>query len=163
MPTPRRITYQYPAEPDAVAALLHDAGFLRSRAEAAGETNIEVTVEEVGDGFRVVVARDKQVELPAFAKRMFKPQNRIVDDTTWRRGVDGAWTAEYQVVVAGVPGEVRGKSTLEASATGTKYESAFEVTARIPIVGGKLEGIVADRVEETFRANAERNAKHFAS
>lgn len=162
MPTPRRITYQYPAEPDAVAALLHDEVFLRQRAEAAGETNIEVTVEEVTDGFRVVVARDKQVELPAFAKRMFKPQNRIVDDTTWRRR-DGQWTAEYQVIVAGVPGEVRGRSTLAKSAGGTQYESAFEVTARIPIVGAKLEGIVADRVEETFRANAERNAKHFAS
>jgi Protein of unknown function (DUF2505) len=162
MPTPRRITYQYPAEPDAVAALLHDATFLRQRAEAAGETNIEVTVQEVADGFRVVVARDKQVELPAFAKKMFKPQNRIVDDTTWVRR-DGKWTAEYQVIVAGVPGEVRGRSTLAKSATGTEYESAFEVTARIPIVGAKLEGIVADRVEETFRANAERNAKHFES
>jgi hypothetical protein len=162
MPTPRRITYQYPAEPDAVAALLHDELFLRQRAEAAGETNIEVTVEAVTDGFRVVVARDKQVELPAFARRMFKPQNRIVDDTTWLRR-DGQWTAEYQVIVAGVPGEVRGRSTLVKSAVGTHYESAFEVTARIPLVGAKLEGIVADRVEENFRANAERNARHFES
>ncbi|MEY4511929.1 MAG: hypothetical protein RLZZ450_4051 [Pseudomonadota bacterium] len=162
MPTPRRITYQYPAEPDAVAALLHDPAFLRQRAEAAGETNIEVSVEQVADGFRVVVARDKQVELPAFAKKMFKPHNRIVDDTTWVRR-NGQWTAEYQVIVAGVPGEVRGRSTLAKSGTGTEYESAFEVTARIPLVGAKLEGIVADRVEETFRANAERNAKHFES
>ncbi|MDB4989561.1 MAG: hypothetical protein JWN04_4739 [Myxococcaceae bacterium] len=162
MSTPRRITYEYAANPDAVFALLHDKDFLRQRAEAAGETNIEVTVEEVPDGFRVVVARDKEVELPAFAKRMFKPQNRIVDDTTWRRQGDN-YVASYQVQVAGIPGEVKGKSTLIASAKGCQYESNFEVTARIPIVGGKLEGIVADRIEETFRANAERNAKQFES
>jgi hypothetical protein len=162
MSTPRRITYQYTAAPDAVAALLHDPDFLRARAEASGETNIEVKVEQVADGLRVVVARDKQVELPAFAKKMFKPQNRIVDDTTWRRK-DGQWTAEYQVSVSGVPGEVRGRSVLMPSVTGTSYESDFEVTARIPLVGARLESMVADRVEETFRANAERNAKHFES
>lgn len=162
MSTPRRITYEYAANPDAVFALLHDKDFLRQRAEAAGETNIEVTVEEVPDGFRVVVARDKEVDLPAFAKKMFKPQNRIVDDTTWlRKG--GQWTANYEVQVAGIPGQVRGQSTLAPSAKGCQYESNFEVTARIPIVGAKLEGIVADRIEETFRANAERNAKQFES
>jgi hypothetical protein len=162
MSTPRKITYEYAAKPDAVFALLHDKNFLRERAEAAGETNVEVTVEEVPDGFRVVVARDKEVELPAFAKKMFKPQNRITDDTTWRRQGE-QWVASYEVVVAGIPGQVKGKSTLAPSAKGCHYESNFEVTARIPIVGAKLEGMVADRIEETFRANAERNAKQFES
>jgi hypothetical protein len=162
MSTPRKITYEYAAEPDAVAALLGDKAFLKQRAEAAGDTNVEVTVEEVADGFRVVVARDKEVELPAFAKRMFKPQNRITDDTTWRR--EGTrWTASYQVQVSGIPGEVRGQSTLAPSAKGCHYESSFQVTARVPLVGAKLESIVADRLEETFRYNADCNAKHFES
>jgi hypothetical protein len=162
MPTPRKITYEYPADPDTVAALLRDPEFLKKRAEAAGEKNIEVKIEELPDGLRVVVARDKDVELPSFAKRMFNPQNRIIDDTKWQRR-DGQWVAEYEVVVAGIPGEVRGKSTLTPTAQGCSYESAFEVTARIPIVGGKLEGFVADKVEETFRSNAERNAEHLKS
>jgi hypothetical protein len=159
MPTPRRITYEYATDPDTVAKLLHDADFLRRRSEMAGETNVEVKVEEVGDGMHVTVARDREVDLPSFAKRMFSPQNRIVEDTTWRRQ-DGQWVAEYFVQVAGIPGEVRGKTTLKASSKGTVYESNFQVTARIPIVGGKLEAVVADKLEETFRANAERNAKH---
>ena len=162
MSTPRRITFEYAANPDAVAALLQNKAFLTQRAQAAGETNIEVTVETVPDGFRVVVARDKEVDLPAFAKKMFKPQNRIIDDTTWRR--EGTqWVGDYEVQVAGIPGQVRGKSTLAPSAKGCQYESNFEVTARIPLVGAKLEGIVADRIEETFRFNAERNAEQFPS
>jgi hypothetical protein len=158
MPTPRRITYEYASDPDTVAKLLHDADFLKRRSEAAGETNVEVKVEDLGDGMHVTVARDREVELPSFAKKMFSPQNRIVEDTTWRRQGD-KWVAEYSVQVAGIPGEVRGKSTLTPTAKGTIYESNFQVTARIPIVGGKLEAVVADRLEETFRANAERNAK----
>jgi hypothetical protein len=158
MPTPRRITYEYATDPDTVAKLLHDADYLRRRSELAGETNVEVKVEEVGDGMHVTVARDREVELPSFAKKMFSPQNRIVEDTTWRRQ-DGQWVAEYFVQVQGIPGEVRGKTTLKATGKGTVYESNFQVTARIPIVGGKLEAVVADKLEETFRANAERNAK----
>jgi hypothetical protein len=161
MPTPRRITYEYASDPDTVAKLLHDPVFLKSRSEAAGETNVDVRVEEVGDGMRVMVARDREVELPSFAKKMFSPQNRITEDTTWRRQGDH-WVAEYHVQVAGIPGEVRGRSTLRPTAKGTQYESSFEVTARIPIVGGKLEAVVADRLEETFRANAERNAKQLS-
>jgi Protein of unknown function (DUF2505) len=161
MPTPRRITYEYASDPETVAKLLHDPEYLKRRSEAAGETNVEVKVEEVGDGMHVTVARDREVDLPAFAKKMFSPQSRIVEDTTWRRQ-GGSWVAEYQVQVNGMPGEVRGKTTLTASAKGTIYESSFSVTARIPIVGGKLESVVADRLEETFRANAERNAKQLA-
>jgi hypothetical protein len=158
MPTPRRITYEYGTDPDTVAKLLQDAVYLKRRSELAGETNVEVKVEPVGDGMHITVARDREVELPAFAKKMFSPQNRIVEDTTWRRQ-DGQWVAEYSVSVGNLPGEVRGKTTLVPSGKGTMYESNFEVTARIPLVGGKLEAVVADKLEETFRANAERNAK----
>lgn len=162
MPTPRRFSYEYATDPDTVAKLLHDPEFLRRRCEAAGEKNVEVKVEQLPDGLSVVVARDKEVELPAFAKKMFNPQNRIIEQTRWRRQGD-RWVAEYQVTIGGVPGEVRGKSTLAPSSMGCHYESAFEVTSRIPLVGGKLEGFVADKLEETFRSNAQRNAEQLES
>lgn len=162
MPTSRKISYEYPSNPDGVAALLRDPEFLKRRAEAAGEKNVQVKVEELSDGLRVVVERDKEVELPAFAKRMFNPQNRITENTRWRREGD-QWLAEYQVAIAGVPGEVKGKSRLAPSSTGCHYESSFEVTSRIPIVGGKLESWVADKLLETFQANAQRNEEQLKS
>jgi hypothetical protein len=163
MSTPRRITYQYAKDPDTVAALLHDPEFLRHRAESNGESNIEIKVEATPDGMRVLIARDKEVDLPAFAKKMFTPQNRITEDTRWRRE-NGQWVADYHVNVAGIPGEVRGRSKLIATPSGgCSYESAFEVTARVPLVGAKLESIVADKLEQTFRTNAERNAERLRS
>ncbi len=162
MPTPRSITYEYPSHPDAVIALLRDPEFLRRRAEAAGESNVQVEVEEVGDGVRVVTKRDKAVELPSFAKRMFQPSNRIIEDTTWRRNGD-QWVAEYEIEIQGIPGQVRGRSSLVPTAAGCRYESSFEVTARIPVVGGKLEGFVAERVEEQLRSNAARNAEQLGA
>lgn len=159
MPTPRTVTYEYPAAgPDQVAALLRDPAFLKSRSEQAGDKNVEVRVEELGDGLRVVVARDKELELPSFAKRMFQPKNRITDDVRWRREGD-RWVGDYTLEIAGVPGEIRGRTTLAPSAAGCVHESQFQVTARVPLVAGKLESFVADRVAETFRDHAVRNAQ----
>ncbi len=162
MGIPRTVIYEYPSGADAVAALLQDPTFLRHRCEAAGESNIEVTVEETPKGLRVVVARDKAVALPAFAKRMFQSASRVVDDTMWTRR-DGRWMADYAIEIKGIPSEVRGHSELVPSATGCRYESSFEVTARVPLVGAKIEGFVADRVEESLRANAQRNADELRS
>lgn len=158
MPTPRTVTYEYPAPPDAVAALLRDPEFLKRRSEEAGDQNVEVRIEELGDGLHVVVAREKQLELPAFARRLFQPKNRIVDDVRWRR--DGErWVSEYTLEITGVPGEIRGRSTLAPSPAGCRHESSFEVTARVPLIGSKLESFVADRVQETFLEHAVRNAE----
>jgi hypothetical protein len=93
---------------------------------------------------------------------MFNPQNRITENTRWRRDGD-QWVAEYQVAIAGVPGEVKGKSRLAPSTVGCHYESSFEVTSRIPIVGGKLESWVADKLLETFQQNAQRNEEQLKS
>jgi hypothetical protein len=162
MPTPRTITYDYASNPEEVFALLRDPEFLRRRCEASGESNVDIRIDETADGVRVVTARDKAVDLPGFAKRMFSPSNRIIEDTTWRRQGD-RFVAEYAIEIAGIPGEVRGKSTLMPSAEGCRYESRFEVTARIPMVGGKLEGFVAERIEEQLRNNAARNAAQLNS
>jgi len=162
MTTPRTVIYEYPSDADTVATLLRDPTFLRSRCEAAGENNVEVTIEETAQGLRVVVSRDKDVALPAFAKRMFQSANRIVDDTMWSRR-NGRWVADYAIEIQGIPGEVRGHSELVPSATGCRYESSFEVTARVPLLGAKIEGFLADRVEEGLRANARRNADQLRS
>jgi hypothetical protein len=157
MPTPRTVTWDYATGPDDVAALLRDPEYLKRRSEEAGDKNVEVTVEDTLDGMRVVVARDKEVALPGFAKRMFTPKNRIVDDVRWTRQGE-RWVGEYTLEIAGVPGEIKGKSTLFPSPNGTRHESSFQVTARVPLLAGKLEAFVADRVEETFRDHAARNA-----
>jgi hypothetical protein len=162
MPTPRNFLYEFSLNVEDMAARLHDPAFLRWRCEAAGDKNVEVSVEEGPNGLRVVVARDREVSLPAFAKRMFQSTNRIVDDTVWKR--DGErWVGHYEIQIPGIPGEVRGRTALVPSADGCRYESNFEVTSKVPLVGGKVESFVADRVEETLRANAERSVQYAPS
>jgi hypothetical protein len=162
MSTPRSFRYDYPKNADVVAAMLRNPEFLRWRAETAGDRNVEVTIEERAHGLVVRVARDREVVLPAFARKMFGAVNRVVDETVWTR--DGErWLGMYAIEIPGIPGEVKGHLALVPRAEGCSYESAFEVTSKLPMLGSKVESFVADRVEETLRANAERNAQYLAS
>jgi hypothetical protein len=158
MSTPRSFQYEYGKDADAVAAVLRNPEFLRWRAEANGDRDVEVKVE----GDRVTVARTREVNLPTFAKKMFGSVNRVTDSTVWTQE-NGRWVGRYEINISGIPGEVKGSISLVPSASGCRFESAFEVTSKVPLFASKLESFMADKVEETLRANAERNAQYLAS
>jgi hypothetical protein len=158
MPTKRTFSFDYNCSVETVAALLHDANFLRSRCEAAGDQNVDIQIEKTPDGVSMVVSRERTIDLPAFVRGLVPPRNRATERTTWRR-VEDSWQADYSVEVAGLPGKVRGRSLLTETGSGTHYESTFEVSAGLPLIGRRIEGLVADGFVEQLAINAERNAK----
>lgn len=161
MATTRTVTFDYPDAPADVTALLQDPVFLRYRSEAAGERNVEVRVEPTAGGVQVTVSREKDVDVPAFARVVVGSSNRAVESTSWRTEGE-RFSAEYTIEVPGLPVKTQGKSTFVANAGGCRYTSTFQVTARVPLIGGKIEALVADKLQEQMLANAQRNAEALA-
>jgi hypothetical protein len=161
MATERTFTYRYEHAAEAVAQLLRDPSYLKARCEAAGERNVEVRVEPEGDAVRVVVARDRTTALPAFAKKIYSGESRVIDETVWRRQGD-RWVGEYTITITGAPGTIRGCSVLVPDGAGCTYESRFEVTAKVPLLAGKLEELVAENVASGLRSGALKNAERLA-
>jgi hypothetical protein len=159
MATERTFTYRYEHGADAVAGLLREPSYLKARCEAAGERNVEVRVQPEGEAVRVVVARDRTTALPAFAKKLYRGENRVVDDTLWRR-VGDRWVGEYTITIGGAPAAIRGRSELAPNGAGCTYESRFEVSSTVPLLAGKLEAFVAESVASGLYAGAQRNAEH---
>lgn len=157
MPTSRTITFDYADSAAEVAALLQDPVYLRYRSEIAEERNVDVRVEQQSDGVRVTVSREKDVDIPAFARAVIGGAKRAVESTLWRAEGE-RFSAEYQIEVPGLPVKTSGKSTFVSTAGGCRYSSTFQVTARIPLIGGKIEALVADGLVEQMLANAQRNA-----
>ncbi len=161
MATYRTVTFEYLEPPGEVMALLRDPVYLRQRSEAAGERNVEVRVEPAHDGVRITVSREKDLDLPdfvpAFAKSVLTT-SRAVESTLWRADGD-RWVAEYTIEASGIPVKAKGRSMLMPSAGGCEYVSTFEITARVPLIGGRLEAAAADGFEEQLRLNANRNAQ----
>jgi hypothetical protein len=140
---------------------LQDPVFLRHRSESAGERNIDIRVAPADGGVRVTVAREKTVDVPAFAKVAVGSTNRAVENTLWRSVADG-WAAEYTIEVSGLPVKARGRSSLKPCSRGCLYTSTFEVIANIPLIGKRLEALVADGLEEQLKVNIQRNVEGLA-
>ncbi len=157
MATTRTVTFDYSDTPADVVGMLQDPVYLRYRSEVAGEHNIDVRVEPEAGGTRVTVSREKEIDVPAFARAVIGGAKRAVESTLWRAEGD-RFSAEYSIEVPGLPVKTSGKSTFVASAAGCRYTSTFQVNARIPLIGGKIEALVADGLEEQMLANAQRNA-----
>ncbi len=162
MTTPRTVSYRYSSPPAAVAALLCDADFLRARNESAGDEDVEVRVEPVGDARRVVTARSRKSSVPAFARKLIGNANRIIDDSTWRADGD-SFRARFTITIEGAPVTVEGEARISPAGEGSRYENQFTVTARVPLVAGKVEAAVADQIAETVLAHARRNEARLSS
>ncbi len=130
---------KYEASPEDVYAMLSDPVF-RERVCAAMDTvSHDVSIDPAGTGLAVridMVQRTKGV--PGFAKKIAGDETRIIQSEQWS-GVQGA---DLEVEIPGKPGHIKGRITLSGDASGTVESFEGEAKVNIPLVGGKLEGVI---------------------
>lgn len=143
-----------------VYATLVDRTFLDERLRAIGgkgATVVEHTAAGDGVTFRLRQGMDAQ-KLPG-AVRAIVNGDLIVDrEERWQ--ADGTGTAK--VTIAGVPGEIRSQTRLADRAGGSEQVVTAEVKVSIPLVGGKIEGMIAQQVGKLLAAEAEFAGKWLA-
>ncbi len=61
-----------------------------------------------------------------------------------------------------MPGEIRGRSRIAAAGSGSALVVTAQVKVSIPLIGGKLEKVVAEQVEKLLAAEAEYAEKWLA-
>ena len=127
----------YDASREEVLSMLTDSAFRERVLERMQVVRGDVTVE--GD-----VVTIEQVQsakgLPSFATKLVGDEIRIVQVEAWR----APDRADVEVTIPGKPGEMTGSATLTESGGRTTERVDLEVTVRIPLVGGKIEGLIAD-------------------
>jgi uncharacterized protein YndB with AHSA1/START domain len=131
---------KYDAAPAEVYAMLSDPAF-RNRVCAAMDTvSHDVSVTPSGDGMAVRIDMVQPTSgVPGFAKKIVGDQTRIVQSERWTAGRG----ADLEVEIPGKPGHVRGRIALDGDASGTVESFEGEATVSIPLLGGKLEGLIA--------------------
>jgi hypothetical protein len=128
-----------------VYAMLTDAGFRERSARATGVVSADVSVEETGGGHVVTVDQVQPTDgVPSFARKFAGETTRAVQTETW----SSPTTAQLSVQTPGRPTEIRGTLTLEESGGTTTKTFDGEVKVKVPIIGGKLEALMADLVAQ---------------
>ena len=137
----KSMTYDAPA--DAVAAMLDDVAFreevlarqkvLRGSASVDGDL---VTIEQVRSGD----------DLPSFARKFVGDEITIVQRETWTSPT----SCDVELAIPGKPGEAVGTMRLVESGGTTTEVVDLDLTVRIPLVGGKIEGLIAGLFSEAL-------------
>lgn len=127
----------YDASLEEVAAMLTDAGFRERVLERMRVVRGSVTVE---DGVVTIDQVQSASGLPSFATKIVGDEIRIVQVESWRTSDH----ADVEISIPGKPGHMAGTATLAETGGRTTERVDLEVTVRLPLVGGKLEGLVAD-------------------
>ena len=146
--------HDYDTDPDEVFAMLTDAEFLRAKLEDRGDRAVEVLECGPGpDGFRIVTRRTVALDVPGFARRFLQPANTVTQTDVWS-DADGAGTrtGTWQVAAAGVPVTLTGTMTLAGGAGHCVEDIDGTVSSPVPLVGGRLAGVVGRTAVDNLAA-----------
>ncbi len=149
MPTVR-FTFEQGA--DAVYRLVTDPEVVKARSLSFGERDVKVAKT----GEKLTNTRLVEAEVPSFAKKLFSPSNTVEDVKLWDAATK---TARFDVDVKGVPVKIGGTIAIVANGTGCDYVVDYEVSCKIPLIGGKLASFVGTSTEKGFRDEFEWNQK----
>jgi hypothetical protein len=132
--------------------------YIEAKAPALGHEDAELLELEDGpDGGRGRARYTVESDVPSWAKKMLPSRNTVTESHSWPgRGSDGGRSYAFTANVAGVPVEIRGSVRIVPTGpTSCRSEARVEVKASLPLVGGKLEDLVAADLRRTMAGEAE--------
>ena len=128
-----------------VFAMLSDPAFRQASADAMGVISADVTITPAGEGISVRIDQVQPTEgVPGFAKRFAGETTRAVQTEEWDSPAGGSITIE----TPGKPTSIRGTLSLTESGGRTTETMEVEVKVKVPLIGGKLESLMADLVSQ---------------
>lgn len=134
----------YEAGPDEVFAMLADPAFRERVAAAQGVVSIEVSTTPTGAGFTLVSDQVQNTAgLPAIAKKIAGDTTQAVVREQW----SDATTGTIEITAPGKPTKATGTIRLLATGGGTTYVQELDVSVKVPLIGGKLEALMADNID----------------
>jgi hypothetical protein len=142
-------TLRYDASPAEVFAMLGDPGFREEVCEAQHVSECTVEIDGVDDTMTVKVDQRRPSDgIPSFAKKFVGDTIHIAQREEWHSSTD----AVLDVTIPGKPGHMKGTVTLRPDGDGTVETVTGELKVHIPIVGGKIEGLVIELFEHALEA-----------
>ena len=135
----------YDAPPDQVFEMLADPAFREKVSAAMDVVSADVSLERSGDGFTLVNDQvQRTTGLPSFAKKFAGDTTRAVQREEWSDASGGTLAIE----TPGKPTSMKGTIALVSSGSGTTEVVELTIKAKVPLIGGKLEGLMAEQVRD---------------
>ena len=147
-------THRYAASATEVQQMLTDAAFRERVCERQHALSHEVSVTGAGPDAEVLVRQTQAMTgAPAVASRLTGDTVSLEQREAWR----SATTADLSISLPGKPVELRGgRLTLtDLPDGGCEQVVSGDLKVKVPLVGGKLEAMLADVIRAAMRRQGE--------
>jgi hypothetical protein len=139
-----------------VYAMLTDASYRTAVSVYQHVTDFSCKITPDGDGAVVDIEQAHGTDrIPSMAQKLVGPEIRFLQKETWR-SPDGS---DIEVTVPGKPGDIHGTIALAQSGGDVTQHIDIAVRVSIPLVGGKVEDMIAGFVGRVFDAQNDVGVK----
>lgn len=150
-------TNTYTAPIDRVRDMLNDPAFREQVATRTGAFSCQAAY---GGGKLVVTEEQAVAGVPSFAKKFVGESTTVIHTELWD---DAGTSATITLDTPGKPTKITGRITLSESGGVTTHAYALDVTASVPLIGGRLEKLVADLTTAGLVTEGQVGAEWLAS
>lgn len=134
---------------DQVATMLADQAFREEVCEFQHVTRHDVSITPRGEGMSVRIDQVQAARgIPGFATKFVGDEINIVQEEEWSSPSE----ADLKVTIPGKPGDMVGTVRLREVDGGVTETVEVTVKVGIPLVGGKIEGLIADLLIKALKA-----------
>jgi hypothetical protein len=138
----------YDATPEEVAEMLADRSFREKVCEAMESIRWDVSVDGAGKGMEVVVDQtQKAAGIPSFAQKFIGDSVQIIQRESWNSETE----ADLELEIPGKPGYLKGSIQLAVDGEGTIETVSGDLKVKMPVVGGKLEDMIASLLRSALK------------
>jgi len=149
----------YDASLTDVGEMLMEPAFRERVCDAQGALRRTVTVGPGGGGMKVVIDMVLPTTgIPGFAKKFVGDEINLVQTEKWSEIEAGT----VDVAIPGKPGQMTGTMTIREAGGTTTETVDMEIRVNIPLVGGKIESLIADLLRKALRAENRVGRQHLA-
>jgi len=137
----------YEADLEDVFAMLSDPDFREKVARAQDVVSVDVRLTPSSGGFSLVIDQVQNTkDLPALAKKIAGDTTQAVVTEEWSTPTHGS----ISITAPGKPTKAEGTITLQAAGAGTTEIVELDVKVKVPLIGGKLEQLMADNIDSGY-------------
>lgn len=146
--------YQYVKDADTVMRMFSDRGYFETKYE---ETTIsyKVLAHDKSDArfhIRCELKMPLNVPVPGFAKKFIGETMTVTQQDDWDLN---SRVGQLKVEMAGAPISISARMTLSDGPKGAVNKVEWDVGCKIPLIGGKLEKLIADDIQAKSPADLE--------
>ena len=154
MATEILIEDRFDCSPQDLYDLLSDNGFDDGLMKSLQMGKELISESKQADGVQYKIRLTNPDEIPAIAKKFTGDHLSYIETRKWTNSnLGNTWVIEPEVKGAKV--EAKGVTEIIAEGSGCVRRTKGSVSVSLPLIGKKIEEMVLDSIQKTFKQNAE--------